>query len=90
MEARKIHPDRTIIELTPEEVEELKRAVARITQSFLGVPPIFKRINAELLSLNEAVQIGKTFTGDGSTYRPDSDEESFPIRAVPDFANGGN
>lgn len=51
MQVRKVHPNRTLVELTPEEVEELQKAIGRMGQVFqVTVFPALQKLGEALRS----------------------------------------
>lgn len=42
MEVRNVHPNRTLIELSPEELHELTRALSKLSDSFTLMSPMIK------------------------------------------------
>lgn len=86
MQVRKVHPDRTLIELTPEETEELRKAIERMGETFSKLGPTIENLGKALgsatVALRSAIDGCQRLDPAFSGPAPD-DEESFPIRRSP-------
>lgn len=83
MQVRGVHPDRTIVELNPEERAEIIKGINRLGEGFTAMPPAVRHLvealkNAEQSFADFGKQTGQrldpAFSGPA--------EESFPIRVA--------
>lgn len=86
MQVRTVHPDRTLIELNPEEREELLRAIERMGQTFVGLKPTIVHLGEALKQATEGLRAMKSALPKEVCQRLDpafsEPEESFPIRRI--------